>query len=39
MACLPDLEALYDAPDQLAGLVKLQAEVASLQPEEINDSK
>jgi len=39
MACLPDLEGLYDAQDQLAGLTKLQAEVAALQPEEINDSK
>lgn len=39
IACLPDLEALYDAPDQLAGLARLQAEVASLEPEEINDSK
>lgn len=39
MACLPDLEGLYDAPDQLAGLARLQAEVAELQPEEINDSK
>jgi|694.fasta_scaffold94246_5 hypothetical protein len=39
MACLPDLEALYDAPDQLAGLARLRAEVASLKPEEINDSK
>lgn len=39
MACLPNLEDLYDAPDQLAGLAKLQAEVASLQPEEINNSK
>jgi hypothetical protein len=39
MACLPDLESLYDAPDQLAGLAMLQAEVAALQPEEINDSK
>lgn len=39
MACLPDLEALYDAPDQLAGLIRLQDDVSSLQPEEINDSK
>ncbi len=39
MACLPDLETIYDAPDQLAGLARLQAEVASLQPEEINNSK
>jgi hypothetical protein len=39
MACLPDLEGLYDAPDQLAGLATLQAEVAALQLEEINDSK
>jgi hypothetical protein len=39
IACLPDLEALYDAPDQLAGLARLQAELASLEPEEINDSK
>lgn len=39
MACLTDLEGLYDAPDQLAGLARLQAEVAALQPEEINDSK
>lgn len=38
IACLPDLEALYDAPDQLAGLARLQAEVASQAPEEINDS-
>lgn len=39
MACLPDLEVFYDAADQLAGLARLQAEVSSLQPEEINDSK
>jgi hypothetical protein len=38
MACLPALEVLYDAPDQLTGLARLQAEVHSLQPEEINDS-
>ena len=39
MACLSDLEGLYDAPDQLAGLARLQAEVAAMQPEDINDSK
>lgn len=39
MACLPALEGLYDAQDQLAGVARLQAEVAALQPEEINDSK
>jgi hypothetical protein len=39
MACLPNLEDLYDAPDQLAGLARLRTEVASMQPEDINDSR
>ena len=38
MACLPFLESLYDNHEQLNGLASLQIEVASLQPEEINDS-
>lgn len=38
MASLSSLASLYDAPDQLTGLERLQAEVASLQPEEINES-
>jgi hypothetical protein len=38
MACLPFLESLYDNHEQLNGLACLQIEVASLQPEEINDS-
>lgn len=33
--CLADL---YDAEDQLSGLAKLQAEIAGMAPEEINDS-
>jgi hypothetical protein len=39
MACLPFLESLYDNHEQLNGLASLQIEVASLQPEEINDSR
>jgi hypothetical protein len=39
MACLPFLESLYDDHEQLNGLASLQIEVASLQPEEINDSR
>ena len=33
--CLADL---YDAEDQLSGLARLQAEIAGMAPEEINDS-
>jgi hypothetical protein len=39
MACLPFLESLYENHEQLNGLASLQIEVASLQPEEINDSR
>jgi hypothetical protein len=38
MACLPKLEELYDESTQLNGLARLQSEVASLCPEDINDS-
>jgi len=39
MACLPELKDLYDDPIQQNGVLRLQGEVASLKPEEINDSK
>jgi hypothetical protein len=39
MACFCHLDDLYDSPDDLDGLARLQGEMAPLQPGEINDSK
>lgn len=37
LAALPSLRQLLDAPDQLTGLTALEAEIATLAPEDVND--